>query len=176
MVEMLTISQNEKFCAAAIPAAAQDEPDLLKAHALCGDVRRALDGILADVTKGARDLQDGLTWSEHLERFELSSMEQARILAKFPIGTTDARFGALVHRARASFIAFRETVRREIIGAIDGATDDSVCETALKMVVGRSTLALESLKSVEQALMDYSLQVPRPFPGTATRTDGRAEN
>jgi len=171
---MLTISQNEKFCVATVPAAAMDERGLLEAHTLCGDVRRALDGILADVAKGARDLQGGLTWSESLERFERASMEQARILAKFPIGTADERFGALVHRARASFVAFRETVRRDIIGAIDNTTDDTTYEMALKKVVGRSALANESLKSVEQAILQYSSQFPAAPVGTATRTDDRA--
>ena len=82
-------------------------------------------------------------------------MEKTRVLARFPISTKDARFGALVHRARASFVAFRETVRREIIGAIGSSTDDDAYELALEKVTSRSTLADESLKSVEHAIAQH---------------------
>jgi len=152
---MPTFSHKENIAAATEPAAVHDGSELLAARDLCRDVRLALDSIVDNVTAGARDLQGGQTWSPNLERFELASMEQARILAKFPIGTTDARFGALVHRARASFVAFRETVRREIIGAVDGATEDAAIQLALKKVASRSALTSESLNSVEQAISRY---------------------
>lgn len=155
---MLPILQDEDIVAATIPAVPQDGPDLLAARVICGDVRQALDRILDDVARGARDLQDGLIWSQNLERFELASMKQARILAKFPIGTTDERFGALVHRARASFVAFRETARREIIGMIDSDTDSATCDLALKKVASRSALADASLKSVDEAILQYLTQ------------------
>lgn len=152
---MLTVSQKENIAATTIPAVPQDGSELLAARAICGEIRHELDSILTHAANGARDLRDGLTWSSNLEQFESASMEQVRVLARFPIGTEDGRFGALVHRARASFVAFRETVRREIIGAIDCGTDDAAYDLALNKVTGRSTLAHESLKSVEQAITQY---------------------
>ncbi len=152
---MLTVSQKENIAKTTIPTAPQDGSELLAARAICNEVREALDRILTHAANGARDLRDGLTWSRNLEQFESVSMEQVRVLARFPISTEDGRFGALVHRARASFVAFRETVRREIIGAIDCATDDAAYDLALNKMTGRSVLADESLKSVGQAITQY---------------------
>ncbi len=152
---MLAVSQNENDVATTIPTMPRDDRDLLAARAICCDVRQALEAILSHVTSGARDLRDGLPWSRNLEQFELVSMEQARALAQFPISVEDERFGVLVHRARASFIAFRETVRREIIGVVDHRTDNAAYDLALNKVNGRSVLADESLKSVEQAITRY---------------------
>ena len=149
---MLTVSHNENSSAPGIRAVAQEGQDLIAAGRKCAEIRQALDDILAHATDGAHDLRAGLPRSRHLEKFETLSMEQARALAKFPIGTVDTRFGALVHRARASFVAFRETVRREIIGGVDTRTDNAAYELALDHVTNRSTLAAESLKSVELAL------------------------
>jgi len=148
---------------------AQDRPDLVAAGELCRDVRRALDVLMRHVTTGAHDLRRGLTWSGNLERFEQISMEMARILAKFPVGTTDTRFGIRVHRARASFIAFRETVRREIIGAIDGATDDATFDLALKKAACCSSQAHEDLEAIEQAIAQYSTRFPAAPPVGALR-------
>lgn len=152
---MLTVLQKENVAATAMPDSLQDGRELVAAYVICGEVRRALKDILAHVAKGARELRAGQSWSADLDRFEQVSMEQARILAKFPIRTTDQRFGALVHRARASFVAFRETVRREIIGFIDSETDDAACSAAMEKVAGRSVLADDSLKSIEQAITQY---------------------
>ncbi len=149
---MPALLQNEKKTAADAP---RDGQELAAARAICSNARGALKDILAHVADGARDLRAGLSWSRDLERFEQVSMEQARLLAKFPISTTDARFGALVHRARASFVAFRETVRRDVIGAIDSRTDDAACDAAMKKVMGRSVLADRSLESIEQAIAQY---------------------
>lgn len=161
---MLAVSQDENISAAPVPIAPLDGPGLLEARDICGGIRQALAGVLTTVTNGARDLREGQAWSQNLERFELVSMEQARLLAKFPIGTTDERFGALVHRARASFVAFRETVRREIISSVDGRTDEAACQQALNRVVVRWALAEESLKSVEQALTHHWLQASAVQP------------
>jgi len=152
---MLTVSQKENVAATTIPAAPLEGSELLAARAICSQIRQSLDGILTHAANGARDLRDGLPWSPDLEQFESVSMEQVRVLARFPISTEDGRFGAVVYRARAAFVAFRETVRREIIGAIDSGTDDTTYDIALKKVSGRSTLADESLKSVEQAITQY---------------------
>lgn len=133
----------------------QDGNDLLAAREICSELRQALEGIQTHAANGARDLRDGLSWSRNLEQFESASMEQVRVLAQFPISTQDGRFGALVHRARACVVAFRETVRREIIGAIDCKTDDAAYDSAMDKVTGRSALARESLKSVEQAITQY---------------------
>lgn len=157
---MLTVSQKENIAATTFPVAPQDNRDLLEAQAICSEIRRALHSILTHAANGARDLRDGLPWSPDLEQFELVSMEHARSLARFPISTADERLGALIHRARASFVAFRETVRREIIGAIGSTTDDAAYDLALEKVTGRSVLADDSLKSVEQALTQYSPQFP----------------
>lgn len=146
---MLTVSQKENIAATTAP---QDGNDLMAARTICSDIRQALDGMLTHAANGACDLRGGLMWSPNLEQFEAASMEQVRILARFPISPNDGRFGAVVHRARASFVAFRETVRREIIGAIDCETDDAAYDLALNKVTGRSALADESLKLVEQAI------------------------
>lgn len=148
---MPAVSQNEKNTV----DAPRDGHELAAARVICSNARRVLRDILAHVADGARDLRVGLTWSRDLERFEQVSMEQARLLARFPISTTDARFGALVHRARASFVAFRETVRRDIIGAIDSRTDDAACDAAMRKVAGRSVLADRSLESIERAVAQY---------------------
>lgn len=152
---MLTVSQNENIAATTAPAVPRDEGDLLAARTICREIRQELNGMLTLAANGARDLRGGLSWSRDLEQFESVSMEQARALARFPISTEDRRFGALVHRARASFVAFRETVRREIIGAIDSATGNAAYDLALQKVTGRSTLTDESLKSVELAITQY---------------------
>jgi hypothetical protein len=154
-IKMITVSQKENNAAAAIPAAPQDGQELLAARTICNELRRDLQGLLAHVANGARDLRDGKPWSRDLEQFESVSMEKTRVIARFPISTTDARFGALVHRARASFVAFRETVRREIIGVIGSNTDDDAYELALEKVTSRSALADESLKSVEHAIAQH---------------------
>jgi hypothetical protein len=161
---MLAVSQDENIPAAAVPFTPLDGPGLLEARDICGGIRQALAGVLITVTNGARDLRKGQPWSQNLEQFELVSMEQARLLANFPIGTTDERFGALVHRARASFVAFRETVRREIISSVDGGTGEAACQQALNRVVIRWALAEESLKSVEQALTQHWLQASAVQP------------
>ena len=155
---MLAVLQDENIAAAPVPLTPLGGPDILEARDICGSIREALAGVLIAVTNGARGLRGGQAWSQNLEQFELISMEQARVLAKFPIGTTDERFGALVHRARASFVAFRETVRREIIGSVDGRTGEAACQQALNRVVIRWALAEESLKSVEQALTQHFVQ------------------
>ncbi len=167
---MLTVSQKENVAATAMPDFPQDDRELVAAHAICGDVRLALKDMLAHVAKGARDLRAGQSWSADLDRFEQVSMEQARILARFPIRTTDQRFGALVHRARASFVAFRETVRREIIGCIDRETDDAACGAAMEKVTGRSVLADNSLKSIERAITQYWA----PFSAALQQDDSSA--
>jgi len=157
---MLSVSQKENIAATALAAPPQDNRDHLAARAICSEIRQALHGILTHAVNGARDLRDGLPWSRDLQQFELVSMKHARSLARFPISTADERLGALVHRARASFVAFRETVRREIIGAIGSTTNDAAYDLALEKVNGRSVLADESLKFVEQALTQYSPQFP----------------
>jgi len=149
---MLTVLQDEDPAELNIGLGPQGEHDCNAASRKCAEIRLALDTILAHARKGAHDLRAGLPRSPNLEKIETLSMEQARALAKFPIGTKDARYGALVHRARASFIAFRETVRREIIGGVDLWIDNAAYELALDHVTKRSTLAAESLKSIEPAL------------------------
>lgn len=158
------LSHKENHVVATAPTMAQDRPDLAAAGELCRDVRHALDSLMSHVTTGAHDLRRGLKWSGNLERFEQNSMEMARILAKFPVCTTDARFGILVHRARASFIAFRETARREIIGAIDGATDDATFDLALKKAACCSCQADEDLEAIEQSIAQHSTQFPAAPP------------
>ena len=174
---MVALLQNENTVA----TATGDGSELLAAREICSDIRLALDGILSDAANGARDLRDGLDWSRNLDRFETVSMRQLQCLARFPISTADQRFGALVHRARAAFVAFRETVRREIIGAIDPHTDSAAYDKALERVAGRSALARDSLKSVEQAITQYwqpftaAARDHDPQPQLCGQTTGRAE-
>jgi hypothetical protein len=162
-IKMLMVSQKENIATTTIPAAPHDGSDLLAARAVCSEIRQALDGIQTHAANGARDLRDGLSWSLNLEQFESASMEQVRTLARFPISAKDGRFGALVHRARAAVVAFRETVRREIIGTIDCGTDDAAYDLALNKVAGRSALAAESLTSVEQAITQYWSPISAPL-------------
>lgn len=77
---------------------------------------------------------------------------QARALARFPVDNGDRQLGALIRNARNSSIAFRESVRQEITGGIVSQTNNAAYDHALDTVAGRSSLAADTLKSVERVL------------------------
>lgn len=124
------------------------------ARALCVAVRLAVPEILSHAKHGAMRRRDGREWAHDLDRFEALSMEQAKTLAAFPIDTSHPEFGVLVHRTRASFVAFRELVRREIVGKVDAATDTATLDRMIEHVANRAALAVRSLLSLESALAE----------------------
>lgn len=124
------------------------------AHAQAITMRMATREILGHATRGAKDLMGGNHWSRNIEMFESLSMEQARVLAKFPVGTNHPEFGKLVFRARKNFVAFRESVRREIIGNIHTDTGKPDFDKALEKIAEHAAQTVDSLKSIELALAD----------------------
>lgn len=115
-------------------------------------VQKALDRILAHATKGAKDLLGGDHWSENIDLFESMSMEQARVLARFPVRTNHPKFGKTMLGARKTFVEFRESVRWEIIGRIYTDTTRQDYEKAVKLITGRARKASDNLKMVELVL------------------------
>lgn len=152
---MPTALHNGNGTGMTVPTVPEADPDLFRARETCREILTALETTVLLAARGARDLRDGLQWSESLEQFESKSMDAVRILARFPISTANARFGARIHRARAAVFAFREAVRREIIGAIDSKTEAADYEQAMTAVQTRAAVASDSLRSVEQALTQY---------------------
>lgn len=124
------------------------------AHSQAITMRMATQEILGHATRGAKDLLGGNHWSRNIEMFESLSMDQARVLAKFPVGTNHPEFGKLVLRARKNFVAFRESVRREIIGNIYTDTGKPDFDKALAAVAEHAAKTVDSLKSIELALAD----------------------
>ena len=117
-----------------------------------GQIREALVEILDYAKKGAWDLLNGDHWSENIARFESLSMNQARILATFPIRNNHPKLGRLMFRARETFVAFRESVRGEIIGNIDTDTTNPAYNKAIKTVTAEAAQASQNLERVEKAL------------------------
>lgn len=117
-------------------------------------VRDAMRSLLSFATASARDLKRGSLWSDNISRFEALSLEQAKILATFPFGIEDPDIGPQLRRAGANFIAFRETVRRDVIGGIDAATDPHRVEVVLSHVENWATLVTNSLDALEARLKD----------------------
>ena len=120
----------------------------------CATVRRALPIVLSCAGQAAQDLKNGMAWSDNLSRFETLSMNQAQILASLPVRRDDAKFGLLVRQASFAYIAFREMVRRDIIGGVHEDIDDAEIETTLRAVEDRATLASARLQALETALTE----------------------
>lgn len=117
-----------------------------------GRMRESLAEILDFAEKGARDLLGGDPWSENIDRFESLSMDQARILARFPVRTNHPKLGKLMLKARETFVAFRESVRWEIIGRIFSDTTKPAYNKAIRMITAEAALAGRNLEKVEKAL------------------------
>ena len=79
-------------------------------------------------------------------------MEQARALAKFPIPVNHPKFGRIVFKARADFIAFRESVRREVVGNVFTDTTESAFEASIDAITRDAKNATDSMWRIEQAL------------------------
>lgn len=117
-------------------------------------VRDAMRSLLTFASAGARDLKRGSPWGENLARFESLSMEQAKILATFPFGPDDPDIGPQLRRAGANFIAFRETVRRDVIGGINAATEPARLDVVMASVENWATLVTNSLDALEARLKE----------------------
>lgn len=124
------------------------------ARAQSAAVRLAVPKILTHARHGAMHLRNGREWAHDLKRFETLSMEQAKVLSDFPIAADNPEFGALVQRARSAFVAFREMVRRELIGKADAASDPAALDMMLDHITNRAALAVRSLYSLESALAE----------------------
>lgn len=123
-----------------------------KAHKQLSDIRISVKEILEYATKGAEDLRGGDYWSENMDMFESLSMDQARALAKFPVGTNHPKLGPRVFHARAAFVAFRESARWEIIGKVRPEMRDVDYESILDLVTEFAKQATDSMLRVEKAL------------------------
>ena len=115
-------------------------------------MRELLLEILDCAEKGAKDLLSGDPWSENIDRFESLSMDQARVLARFPVRTNHPKLGKQMRKARETFVAFRESVRWKIIGKIFTDTTKPAYNKAIKMITAEAALAGQNLEKVEQAL------------------------
>ncbi len=123
-----------------------------KAHKQLSDIRKSVKEILEYANKGAQDLLAGNCWSENMDMFESLSMEQARALAKFPIGINHPKLGPRVFHARAAFVAFRESARWEIVGKVRPDMRDVDYERIMDLVTEFAKQATESMLRVEKAL------------------------
>lgn len=115
-------------------------------------VRDAMRSLLTFASAGARDLKRRSQWGDNLARFESLSLEQAKILATFPFGPHDPEIGPQLRRAGANFIAFRETVRRDVFGGITATTEPDRLDTVLASVENWATLVTSSLEALEVRL------------------------
>lgn len=126
-----------------------------KAHKDLSDIRKSVKEILDYAVKGAKDLLDGDYWSENINMFESRSMEQARALSKFPIGTNHPKLGPRIFHARAAFVAFRESVRWEVVGKIRPDLPDEDYNEILDLVAEYAGQANNSMLRVERALEKF---------------------
>ncbi len=117
-----------------------------------GRMRESLAEILDLAEKGARDLLGGDPWSENIDRFESLSMDQARVLARFPVRTNHPKLGRQMLKARETFVAFRESVRWKIIGKIFSDTTKPAYNKAIELITAEAALASRNLEKVEKAL------------------------
>lgn len=130
-------------------------PDLLRdAGANLTEIRKSVQAILDSALAGAQDLQKGEVWSQNIDMFESLSMDQARTLALLPIGSNHPRFGPRIFQARAAFVAFRESVRQEIIGKVRPELPSDAYEAALMLVREYARQAIENMLAVEKALAE----------------------
>lgn len=115
-------------------------------------LRKSVKKILEYATKGAEELRGGDYWSEYIDLFESYSMEQARELANFPIRINHHKFGRIVFKSRAGFVAFREAVRHEIVGKVFTDTEVPEYDAIIDLVVANADQASEGMARVESAL------------------------
>lgn len=149
-----TTDHDPQFRKPGKPPILSQEQARAAARTNCASVRRALPIILSTAGQAASDLKSGMAWSDNLSRFEALSMNQAQILASLPVRRDDAKFGLLVRQASFAYIAFREMVRRDIIGGVHEDIDDAEIETTLRAVEDRATLASARLQALESALTE----------------------
>lgn len=126
-----------------------------KAHKDLSDIRKSVKEILDYAVKGAKDLVDGDYWSDNINLFESHSMEQARALSKFPIGINHPKLGPRVFHARAAFVAFRESVRWEVVGKIHPDMPQEDYTEILDLVTEYAKQATDSMLRVERALEKF---------------------
>lgn len=128
------------------------DDDLRQAHKEMVALRSAIQETLDYAVLGAKDLRGGDYWSENIELFESLSMEQARTIAKFSIRINHRKYGRIVFKARADFVAFRESARSEIIGKVFTDTTEAEFEALLDQVKRDAQTTIESMIRIEQAL------------------------
>lgn len=120
------------------------------------EIRKSVDDILKFALAGARDLQTGNCWSENIDTFESRSMDQARALATFPIGTNHPKLGPRIFHARAAFVAFRESVRWEVVGKIAPDMPKEDVDDIVDLVSEYARQAAGSIQRAEEALANFS--------------------
>ena len=124
------------------------------------EIRKSVMVILDLATRGAKDLLAGNCWSDNIEIFESLSMAQARALATFPVSTYHPELGSCIFDARTAFVAFRETVRREVIGSIHTDMPRANYDETLKLVREYARRANDSMSRVEMALNESNPESP----------------
>ena len=127
-----------------------------KAQKQLGAIRRSIKPILDHAVKGAADLLAGEYWSSNMDSFESESMDQARSLAHFPIGINHPKLGPRIFHARAAFVAFRESVRWEIVGKVRPGMPEKDYDEILNLVAEYAKQASDSMLRVEKALEKFT--------------------
>lgn len=115
-------------------------------------LRSALETTLEYAILGAEDLRTGDYWSENIELFESLSMEQARSLAKYRIRINHRKYGRIVFKARADFVAFRESVRHEVIGKVFTDTTAADFDASIDQITREADATMDSMWRIAQAL------------------------
>ena len=133
---------------------------LHEAREKMAEIRKSVMVILDLATRGAKDLLAGNCWSDNIEIFESLSMAQARALATFPVSTNHPELGPCIFDARTAFVAFRETIRREVIGSIHTDMPRANYEETLRLVGEHARRANDSMSRVEMALTESDPEIP----------------
>lgn len=153
MVDVSYVTAKNLFQPESLPPHAKLSDAVLRdARGQLGEIRKSISVIMGYATRGAKDLLGGDCWSENIDMFESLSMNQARALAKFPIGTNHPKLGPRVFHARAAFVAFRESVRLEVVGKVRLDMPQADYDEILSLVTEYATQATDSMLRVEKAL------------------------
>jgi len=153
MVEVNYVTAKNLFHHENLPPHPKLSPAALSdARRQLGEIRKSIKTILNFAVNGAKDLIEGDCWSNNIDLFESLSMDQARALARFPVGTNHPKLGPRVFHARAAFVAFREFVRWEVVGKIRPGIKQADYDEILSLVTEYATQTIDSMLRVEKAL------------------------
>lgn len=153
MVEVSYVTAKNLFQPESLPPHPKLSSVVLReARGQLREIRNSVKNILDYAAKGAKDLAKGDCWSDNIDMFESLSMDQARALARFPIGTNHPKLGPRVFHARAAFVAFRESVRLEVVGKVRLDMPQADYDEILSLITEYAKQATDSMLRVEKAL------------------------